>query len=185
VSRIPGAIHPTVQNQEELITLRRDQIGQIYLFFDMEPCDNLYSNEKLLNMLELFNNETEHGKLFVSYPMVEALRDIDDHIEYLTRTADLSECIGKKYKGLSAARGNAIYRDARKIDKPLWQRLVEANVKKANGLASGEYSSVPILDAVPIARSQLANYLPNDQIAVLSAFPIFLADYFGQKVYDL
>ncbi|KKO47342.1 hypothetical protein WG68_01535 [Arsukibacterium ikkense] len=178
-------LNPAAQNQEELAKLRRDQIGQIYLFFDMEPRDNLYSGQKLLNMLELFNNETEHGKLFVSYPMVEALRDIDDHNEYLTRTAYLSDCIGKNYKGLSARRGSAIYQDARKIDKPLWQGLVEANVKKANGLVSGEYSPAPILDALPIAQRQLANYLPNEQVAVLSAFPIFLADYFGKKVYDL
>lgn len=28
-------------------------------------------------MLESFNNETENGKLYISYPMVEALRDFE------------------------------------------------------------------------------------------------------------
>ena len=82
-------LNPIAQQQEELASLRRDQVGQIYLFFDMEPGDNLYADKKLLNMLELFNNETEQGKLFISYPMVEAIRDIDDPAEYLTRTVDL------------------------------------------------------------------------------------------------
>lgn len=178
-------LNPTVRNQEELTNLRRDQIGQIYLFFDMEPCDNLYSDQKLLNMLELFSNETEHGKLYISYPMVEALRDIDDHIEYLTRTISLLDCTGERYKGLSAKRGSTIYQDARKIDKPLWQGLVAANVKKANGLACGEYSATPVLDQIPIALAQLRTFLPSEKVSVLSAFPIFLADYFGKKIYSL
>lgn len=178
-------MNPTARSQEELTNLRRDQVGQIYLFFDMEPCDNLYSDQKLLNMLELFNNETEHGKLFISYPMVEALRDIDDHTEYLTRVANLSDCTGSKYKGLSAERGSIIYQDARKIDKPLWQGLVAANVKKANRLISGDYSAIPVLDPLILARAQQTTCLPNEQVSILSAFPIFLADYFGEKVYVL
>ncbi|MFY0665795.1 MAG: hypothetical protein JXQ97_14330 [Natronospirillum sp.] len=178
-------LNSVARNQEDLSSLRRDQISQIYLFFDMEPCDDHYSDQKLLNMLELFNNETEHGKLFISYPMVEALRDIDDHTEYLSRTINLADCTGKRYKGLSAERGSTTYQDARKIDKPLWQGLVAANVKKANGLVSGEYSATPVLDQLPIAQAQLTDYLPNEQVSILSAFPIFLADYFGEKVYGL
>lgn len=178
-------LNSVARNQEDLASLRRDQIGQIYLFFDMEPCDNHYSDEKLLNMLELFNNETEHGKLFISYPMVEALRDIDDHTEYLSRTVNLADCTGKKYKGLTAQRGSATYQDARKIDKQLWQGLVAVNVKKANGMISGDYSATPVLDQSLIAQAQLTDFLPNEQVSVLSAFPIFLADYFGEKVYGL
>ncbi|GGX40035.1 hypothetical protein [Saccharospirillum salsuginis] len=177
-------MNPTVQLQEELATLRRDQIGQIYLFFDMEPYDDFYSDQNLMEMLELFDNETEHGKLFVSYPMVEAMRDIDDHTQFLYRTASLSDCTGKKYKRLSAERGSRIYQDAKKIDKQLWQGLVTANVKKANGLVNSEFSDTPILDPMLIAQAQLSKFLPNEYVAVLSAFPIFLADYFGRKIYE-
>ncbi|MDQ7727590.1 hypothetical protein [Halomonas sp. SpR8] len=178
-------MNPIEKHQEEMANLRRDQIGQIYLFFDMEPHDDHYSDQNLLNMLGLFSNETELGKLFISYPMVEALRDIDDHTEYLTRIANLVDCNGTNYKPLSAKRGSNIYQDARKIDKILWQGLVAANVKKANSLVRGEYVATPILEQLAIAQAQLTNCLPKDHVAVLSAFPIFLADYFGQKVYDL
>ncbi|MDR5893128.1 hypothetical protein QC820_09895 [Halomonas mongoliensis] len=178
-------LNPVVRCQEELSRLRRDQIGQIYLFFDMEPCDEQYSDEKLIKMLELFNNETEHGKLFISYPMVEALRDIDDHAEYLTRTAALSDCYGKFYKRWSAERGGKAYQNASKIDRTLWQGLVSANVKKANFIVGGEFSSMPVLDSLPIAKNQLEFYLSNGEVAVLSAFPIFLADYYGQKIYEI
>lgn len=178
-------LNPTVKNQADLKDIRRDQIGQIYLFFDMEPSDNLYSGQKLLDMLALFENETEHGKLFISYPMVEALRDIDDLAEYLTRTVNLSDCTGKVYKSLSSKRGNRIYQDARKIDKSLWQGLVEANVRKANYLINGRSSDIPVLEQTIITQAQLDDYLPFDKVSVLSAFPMFLADYYGRMVYKL
>lgn len=176
---------PTRKNQEELKSLRRDQISQIYLFFDMEPRDNDFSVTTLLEMLQLFDNETEHGKLFISYPMVEAIRDIADYTEYLTRTVSLTDCTGRNYKRLSAERGDPMYQDAKKIDKTLWQGLAEANIQKANYLINGQPSGAPVLEQARIIQAQLDDYLPSEKVSVLSAFPIFLADYFGQKVYTL
>lgn len=175
-------LNPLAKNSESLANLRRDQISQIYLFFDMEPHDDQYDGQKLLDMLTHFDNETEHGKLFISYPMIEAIRDIDDHAEYLTRTVKLEDCKGKTYKGLSAKRGNPIYQDPRKIDKPAWQALISINLKKANYVISGNISPNPVIDQYPIAQAQLNQYLPSGEVAILSAFPIFLADYFGSKV---
>jgi hypothetical protein len=178
-------LNPIAQGREPIASLRRDQISQIYLFFDMEPRDDQFDGQKLLDMLVHFDNETEHGKLFISYPMVEAIRDIDDHAGYLTRTVNLQECTGKTYKRLSCKRGNKNYQDARKIDRSGWQTLISANVQKANGLIYGNYSREPVVDQQPIAQAQLDDYLPNETVAVLSAFPIFLADYFGKKVFSI
>lgn len=178
-------LSPTIPNQEPLADLRRDQISQIYLFFDMEPHDDQFDTQNLLAMLAHFDNETEHGKLFISYPMAEALRDISDTEEYLTRTVNLADCTGKRYKGLHSKRGDPAFQDLRKIDKSLWQTLITANVQKANYLISGRPSMEPVIDQPPIAQAQLEDYLPQGQISVLSAFPIFLADYFGQRVYQL
>lgn len=169
-------------SREVLTNLRRDQIGQIYLFFDMEPHDEQFDSQKLLDMIALFNNETEQGKIFISYPMIEAIRDIDDHTEYLTRTVRLNDCKGRSYKPLSAERGNPIYQDAKKIDKQTWQTLITANLQKANYLISGSCNQIPVIDQHPIAQTQLDQFLPRGEISVLAAFPIFLADYFGDKV---
>lgn len=187
-------LNPVIQQQDELASLRRDQISQIYLFFDMEPRDDHYSSGKLLDMLEKFNDETGNGKLFISYPMVEALRDIDNHEEYLTRTVSLSDCNGKKYKGLTVARGDRVYQDHRKIRRSLWLKLIECNVKKANFMTcndctvddfiNDQYPLEYTADSLAIANSQISKFLPNDEVAVLSAFPIFLADYFGRKFFS-
>ena len=177
-------LNPTIQNQENLATLRREQVSQIYLFFDMEPQDDLYSDAKLLSMLQLFDNETERGKLFVSYPMVEAIRDIDSPDKFLTLTADLQDCKGKTYKRLSAERGNLAYQDARKIDKSAWKVLISANLMKANYLVSGAANQPPTINQSDIAIAQLKDYLPQKKIAILSAFPLFLSDYFGHAVFE-
>lgn len=175
-------LNPSTNKDENIKNLRRDQIGQIYLFFDFEPKDNKFAGQNLLNMLRRFNNETEDGKLFISYPMVEAIRDIDNIDEYLERTVAISDCSGGIYKGLSAARGSHAYQHARKIDKERWLRLMEANIRKANILAAEKNTLEFVSDQVSIAASQLINDAPRDPLPVLSAFPIFLADYFGLDI---
>lgn len=49
-------------------------------------------------MLELFDNETEQGELYISYPMGEAMRDIGDTVGYLTRSVTLQQRACKTYK---------------------------------------------------------------------------------------
>jgi hypothetical protein len=175
-------LNPNPELGKKLVNLRRDQIGQIYLFFDFELQDDNFSGDKLLDMLDRFDNETENGKLFISYPMVEAIRDIYDPVEYLTRTVKIEECIGRVYKGLSAARGDPAFQQASKIDRSRWQQLIDANLKKANKLINCEPALQPIYSQQPLALSQLQYHVPNDEVAVLSAFPIFLVDYFGLGV---
>lgn len=177
-------LNPIASKDEDLKNLRRDQVGQIYLFFDLEPNDQNFSGRILLDMLRRFNNETEHGKLFISYPMIEAIRDINDLDEYLERVVDLSDCRGAVYKKLSAQRGNLIYQDAKKIDKQGWRFLIEANLRKANLLISGNNKLDLVNDQSSIAEVQLSNGSLRDPLSVLSAFPIFLADYFGLDVFQ-
>lgn len=69
---------PSATKQLEGCT--RQNVDEVYLFFDLDKQqDNLPSdkdpNEILQMMLETFDNETGNGKLYISYPMVEALRD--------------------------------------------------------------------------------------------------------------
>lgn len=56
---------------------RRDQISDVYLFFDFDYHDSRHTADeacrKVREMLEFFCDETDNGKLYISYPMVEAL----------------------------------------------------------------------------------------------------------------
>lgn len=58
----------------------RNDFMEIYLFFDYDGHNNnLKAKEKdvdiLEEMLNTFNEETDLGKLYINYPMVESLRD--------------------------------------------------------------------------------------------------------------
>lgn len=70
----------------QLDGLERDDFSEVYLFFDYDGHqNNLKDNENdgndvLLQMLKNFSNETENGKLYISYPMAEALRDFEEGV---------------------------------------------------------------------------------------------------------
>ncbi len=75
------------RNREKLEELK-SEISEVYLFFDYDGHADEASDEDLDKMIAFFNEETDsdRGKLFVSYPMVEALRHINPDIY---RFADL------------------------------------------------------------------------------------------------
>ena len=64
-------------NPFEHITASSD-FSEIYLFFDYDFHNENYPlselNRQLEEMLRLFDNETENGKLYINYPMVESIR---------------------------------------------------------------------------------------------------------------
>lgn len=50
--------------------LGNTKISVIYLMFDFYSQDDRYDVNEIQEMLKLFNNENEHGKLYIKYPMV-------------------------------------------------------------------------------------------------------------------
>ena len=82
--------------------LSKNAFSSIYLVFDFEPHYHKYKDSKIKDILNVFNNETELGKLYINYPMVESfyyLKNIPD-IEYLGRKISLNNFNGKDYKKL-------------------------------------------------------------------------------------
>lgn len=67
--------------KRQLMGLSRDDFSEVYLFFDYDVhqtnLGKAVNADVIHQMLEGFDNETENGKLYISYPMVEALRDYE------------------------------------------------------------------------------------------------------------
>ena len=65
--------------RKQLEGLSRDDFSEVYLFFDYDAhqtnLGKAVNEDVIRQMLESFDNETENGKLYISYPMVEPLRD--------------------------------------------------------------------------------------------------------------
>lgn len=96
--------------KKQLIGLSRDDFSEVYLFFDYDAHQtNIGKTVKenvIHQMLESFDNETENGKLYISYPMVEALRDYE-----LGKCGNGVDCFVEienlgNYKNASAARAH-------------------------------------------------------------------------------
>ena len=87
-----------VSNDNNQLLTRSDKISEIYLIFDYDFHDIKRSpdvlNNQLKDLLNYFNEETEHGKLYINYPMIEAIRytkEIPDS-EYYSYCVSREDC---------------------------------------------------------------------------------------------
>lgn len=175
------------QNKANLEGIRRNQIAQVYLFFDHDAHDPDASANTINSMLSLYSEETNHGKLYISYPMTEALKDFRQDVQYQNLTHPINR--NKNYKQIVGEKTN--YQDIRKIQKNTWDFIVSENLKKGNFLVNNNHSIIPYKDIHQLSQknifdTQLIKYIePTNHVSVLSAFPFFLIEYFGEKFYSI
>ncbi|QEY10850.1 hypothetical protein [Cellvibrio sp. KY-YJ-3] len=167
-------------NKDVLAGIERDEIAQVFLFFDMEPQDNHFSLPNLAQMLVKFTEETEHGKLYISYPMVEALRDVATFADFVDLKIAINKCDGATYKQLSESRRQAIPQDYRKISHQNWMDLIRYSLIKSQKITCLEDPDCPSQLQIFVAQSELMERAA--EIYVLSAFPLFIREYFGNNV---
>ncbi len=136
-------------------------------------------------MLTSFDNETENGKLYISYPMVEALRDYEPE-----KCGNGENCFVEiqdfvNYKNKSATR--AYNPHFKEYDIDAWKNILDVFIMKVSCLYGmsdtmdyKQYSS----EVTPRTIYSLeAKEYEKRRIFVLSAFPEFLLDYFGVKLW--
>lgn len=170
----------SMDNQSNLEGIQREQVSQIFLFFDYDGHATMADDNDLQQMLELFNEETEKGKLYVSYPMIEALKDMTENFQHHTVPAK-ANIHYKKQVGERTP-----YQDVRQLDYSTWSMLIVENHKKAHFIIRDIYAvmNLPINQRL-ILEKQIQKYiLPKNHIAVLSGIPFFISEYFGDSVLD-
>ena len=183
--------------------------SEIYLFFDYDfQNENLTLEEmngQLAEMLEMFDDETDAGKLYVSYPMVESLcytKQLPDE-HFADYTILRSDCTERSFKDL--AQEFSYYGSMDFIELPdsghhragkkevarvrqNWKWLVWQHTSKANYMCGGDNSMPTIKDMVAQSRifvAQCEKYLSNgESIAVLNGFPLFLYEYFKKSFWQ-
>ena len=166
------------ENEKILSEYLRDDFSQIFLFFDFEYQDDLFDVQNLESMLNRFNEETENGKLFVSYPMIEAIRDVPSLTDFIDHKVSMEECNGKVYKGLST-RGLLQYQDPRKITKDQWDTLIEISIYKANYIITTKNDRCINHPNQSVLLTQQSVLMDTTQhVYVLASFPLFI---FHQK----
>lgn len=182
-----------------LSELSASDISETYLFFDYDFQNKFGSlegnNGALAEMLRYFDDETGNGKLYVNYPMVEALifasRLPKD--EYADYAVSRGQCMGDGFKKMarglpqyegfshllmSENDGEAPEKKASKAAKARenWEALKKITKDKAEHICG---------EAAPsqsrIFRCQLDKFVNTEEcrVSVLSSMPLFLLDYFG------
>jgi len=167
------------QNLVALSGYNRDDFAEIYMFFDYDGHAPLADDEKVKEMLDFFNEETSTGKLFISYPMVEALKHYSDSTDFEQLKVKAKENV--KYKNIVHLNSNARLRDYTAYTKEIWIDLIALHLKKMNFITNDEFSlPQENVSQYNIFRKQLEKYINVDStVSVLSSFPIFLFDYYG------
>lgn len=181
--------------------VKSSDFSEIFLFFDYDfQNKNLtlaQMNQQVAEMLTLFEDETENGKLYINYPMIEAIRYTkelpDDH--YYEYSVSRIACRDNGFKDLAqqfSSYGSLDFivldfrrePSRRKIDKVKqnWNLLEKQTVMKANYICN-ETLSMPInkeiISQKRIFEAQLSKFInPKNEVSILSAFPLFNYEYF-------
>ncbi len=161
--------------------LSKNAFSAIYLVFDFEPQYHKYSDDKIKDLLETFNNETEMGKLYINYPMVEAyyhLLQLPDP-DYYKRKVSLDGLNGKSYKHLV---NTTTCLKKNKIGNIHLCHIIMHNYNKCKTL---DDSNLKYIDYEKVLAKQIELKSSNNEIYVLSTFPLIVIDYNYDKAMEI
>ena len=178
---------------ESLEGYERDNFSEIYLFLDHDihhGYKKLGIKDKsdiLLNMIEIFDNETENGKIYINYPMCESLRDLKNKDICNRRCLNLIN-ENKEYKRKSSIESD--FTDMRKYSKNDWKLLSGWFVCRANCLINkvftipNYYKIFEDLTQMNILVNQNELCIKDSKVMILNSIPLFLVEYYGESYYE-
>lgn len=164
--------------------------SEVYLFFDYDAHnDNLpqvYRNTDVVQeMLHAFDNETENGKLYISYPMIESLREMNTKIEdYKSLYVPIDELIHyKQYVSEEIE-----FQNFGCLTREQWEAACRGSVKRAHLIVSFQ-DELPTyhyflneLTQKKIYEAQRERFVKlNHMVGVLNSLPLFLLEYFEEE----
>ena len=171
----------------DVSNINSNDISQNYLFFDYDGHTENASDEEIAKMLNKFDNETENGKLYISYPMVEALKHLKkDKLDINNYLVEAKTRIN--YKNFVSQ--NTDYENLVNLTKENWFFIISENLKRClflleiTNINYEIYSNM--INQESIFNKQLEKYISKEEkVLALSAFPFFLIEYFGEEFFSL
>lgn len=184
-------LRDTVKEASKILeNISRQDIDEVYLFFDYDiHQNNLKLDFKpatiIADMLKNFDNETENGRLYISYPMVEALYDyrVKECLAFSNCFINLNKV--KDYKNISSSK-NPNAGNMFEIDE--WKDVINIFYLKIKCLFNLDFLDYKTYkeNVSPENIYKLEKYIveSNNQVFILSAFPEFLLDYFKVNFFN-
>lgn len=195
----------------EKMGLQASQFSEVYLFFDYdghaaqfaeetikqadELCKNLGMKEiknkrdLLERMLDVFDNETEQGKLYISYPMVESIKEISvQNMAYNRLYLMLDEI--QDYKSSLSTQSD--YENYLSITKDMWIIACKASLRRASLIVRNTEQCtyeqfIQKVTQLEIYHAEKQYYINNPSgyyLAILNSIPLFLLEYFDENFYE-
>jgi len=177
------------KNKEALAGITRAEIAEVFLFFDHDAHsseDIAKLNSAIGDMLATFDNETDRGKLYISYPMVEAIKDCGGDFNLCGAHCVHAISANNSYKAQVSKRTPLMH--LRRFTRATWDGLTVNTLMKATCLLFEEYrrpteQELEMIDQKSVFTSQVSKQICNGNVAILSGFPFFLVDYFGADTF--
>lgn len=168
------------EKDEEKKKLLEQRFRDIFLVFDFDPQHDHTHFDTIGRMLQYFDDSSNHGKLFINYPMMQSYKHFstlpDDTFKLLSVAS--TECVN--YKQLV---GNmSSYTDINAYTYKTFISLLVHHMRKANYILTGNYclpsyeeylswNSAKIYDIQCKALSETGNvYVLNTCIFIYSDF---------------
>lgn len=160
---------------------------EIYLFFDFDPqhCEG-DSVEHVEEMLNVFSEETENGKLYINYPMAEAIRHFKQLPDpnYNNYCIDIDQC--SKYKKMVNDLPSIVR--LKSLDYNKYKIIINQNIEKIALLNKiAKINTYSIFQKYASQKSILSiqkDFVNRHEVSVISTSFFWLIDYFGEKYFD-
>ncbi|MGQ4006435.1 hypothetical protein QIW49_08140 [Francisellaceae bacterium CB300] len=164
------------QNSDFFDTYSKEDFAYIYLFFDYDPWDSSFDYSKVDEMLAMFDNPTEQGKLYINYPSSESFVHITENFYISTYNKNSDG----KYKTLvgDESPNNLNYQ---KFTKNLTLDVCNKHLSKANNICNGVIEMPQSVCQKDLYNNQKDMYSDKEDIYILSNFPSFVLDFLGYK----
>ncbi len=159
----------------------------VYMVFDLEPHHDRTHYDTVKRMLRYFCDPTNHGKLYINYPMMQSYKHFASLPDngFASRRIAVADC--GSYKRIVGDMSG--FKDLAKYDYSTFYSMAVHHIRKANLLLTGSYSTPSAeeylsFDHVKIYDAELEKIRTTGEVSVLNTSIFELADYAPERFFD-
>lgn len=179
-----------VDSTGQLGSIEEIHISSIYLLFDYDPHATNACNKKLSTLIDFFNDETTNGKLYISYPMIEAFRHCYKLIKSNFSIEKLCWIFIKNQLTDYKKFVSSVNPEINKIDCEITiKKVISQSILHCNELLTSKYcypENKKNLSQENIFKQQIEKFTDNDTyypFYILSAIPLFIFEYLREEYF--
>lgn len=173
------------EKNEEKKKIFNEKYTDIILIFDLDPQDHLFTEEKIMTMMNYFIESSDMGKLYINYPMVEAfyhMKDIPDK-DFNSYNVALNELKQYKQRVNQENRNRNYSKFARTREE--CNIVIKQNIDKALWILNRKsINNNVIIDSIDILEKQLDSLKNNNIVHVLCTCAFFIVDYNSKLIQE-